>query len=180
MDPQELECEKLLLKGDPGAIKMMLARYQRPLFSFLYHRVGDRMVAEDLLQEVFVKVWRGRSSYRRPGALAGWLFTIARNAAVDHMAKARLRRHGVLDDSAPEPGGPEREVESAMSRERIDAAIQALPENQREVFLMREYGGLSFAAIAKALGCPLGTALGRMRYAVLKLRKELGDLDARS
>ena len=99
---------------------------------------------------------------------------------MDHLAKARVRRHEPIDEGAREPGsGPERAAEATLTRERIESAVSALPEAQREVFLMREYGGLSFAEIAKATGVPLGTALARMRYAVLKLRKELGDLDAR-
>jgi RNA polymerase sigma-70 factor (ECF subfamily) len=79
--------------------------------------------------------------------------------------------------ASPEPG-PEREAEAASARVRIGAALGRLPEDQREVFLLREFGGLSFSEIADAMDCPLSTALARMRYAVLKLRGELGDLRA--
>ena len=77
----------------------------------------------------------------------------------------------------PEPG-PERRAQSHQVREGFAAAMARLPEEQREVFLMREYGGLSFAEISRAAGCPLGTALARMRYAVLKLRQDMEEFHA--
>lgn len=179
MDPEERECERLLQTGDPEALPRLFRRFQRPLLSFLYHQTGDRAAAEDLLQEAFVRVWRNRESYEPRGRLCGWLFTIARRLAIDFGEKRRARGGESLPEELPDPrGGPERAAEALISRERIDAAIAGLPESQREVFLLREYGGLSFAEIAELSGCPLSTALARMRYALLKLRKELGDLDA--
>lgn len=188
MDPLESECERLLRDGDPEAIPRMMKRYNRPLFSFLYHLVGDRSAAEDLLQEVFVRVWKSRERYEAKGRLASWLFTISRNLAVDYSEKARRRRaeplereneEGSFGERFADPGPtPEREAENTALRGRVETAIAELPKEQREVFLMREYGGLSFAEISKAAKIPLGTALARMRYAVLKLRKSLGDVYA--
>ena len=191
MDPEESECERLLQEGDPEAIPRLLKRYNRPLLSFLCHQVGDRTAAEDLMQEVLVRVWRNREGYEAQGRLSGWLFTIARRLAIDHLEKESRRPKplGAQRDEdgaqAPspqdrllDPSTPERELESAGTRSRIEAAIAALPEEQRETFLLREYGGVSFAEIAQMTGSPLGTALARMRYAVLKLRKTLGESDA--
>jgi len=184
VDPEESECERLLLAGDPEAVPRMLKRFNRPLFSFLYHKVRDRTAAEDLLQEVFVRVWRGRERFEARGNLAGWLFTIARRLCIDHSEKAARRRTESLEapagdgrmlaDRIPDPAAsPERSAEGASARRQIEEAVAALPEEQREVFLMREYGGMSFKQIAETTGVPLGTALARMRYAVLKLRKVL-------
>ncbi|MFH2203971.1 MAG: sigma-70 family RNA polymerase sigma factor [Elusimicrobiota bacterium] len=187
MDSGEIECERLLLSRNPDAVRKLIGRYQRPLFSYLYHRMTDVSAADDVLQEVFVKVWKNRDAYEARGSLAGWLFTIARRTALDHEDKIRRRRTASLDAAegigereryADSAVGPERLADSSAMGARIDAAVAALPEDQREVFLLREYGGLSFAEIARETGCPLGTALARMRYAVLKLRDKLGDLDA--
>jgi len=185
VDPREEECDRLLAGRRPEALALLLERFQRPLFSFLYHRIGDAAAAEDLLQELLVRVWRGLDRYESRGRLSAWLFTIARRLASDELAKRGTRRAEPLDDDASqaqaalEPGpGPEAQAASSLARARIEAAVAALPEEQRETFLLREYGGLSFAEIAEVQGCPLGTALARMRYAVVKLRKALEDLDA--
>ena len=159
----------------------MISRFQMPVQSYLYHRLTEKSAAEDVLQEVFVRVWKHRGRYESRDSLAAWIFTIARNLALDHNDKTRRRRTEGID-AAQEPrseaAGPERLAESSDMKTRIDAAIAALPEEQREVFLLREYGDITFAQIARETGCPLGTALARMRYAVLKLRESLGELDA--
>lgn len=188
MDTEESECERLLHERDPAALPKIIERFHRPLYSFLCHQTGDRSVAEDLLQEVFVRALQAKDRFQARGRLSGWLFTIARRLALDYMEKKSRRKTEALETAEEMPGrprefaesspGPEAVFEGEVSRIRIEAAIAALPEQQREVFLMREYGGLSFSQIASAVGCPLGTALARMRYALLKLRKSLEDFDA--
>lgn len=180
VDPEERECELKLRSGDPEALRLIMKRFQRPLLSFLCHMTGDRVSAEDLLQEVFVRVWRHRERYEAQEKLSGWLFTIARRLALDHLEKAG-RRQAIpieeenLQERIPEPdAAPDQVLEGADLRRRIEDAIASLPEDQREVFLLREYGGMQFNEIARMTGAPLGTALARMRYAVLKLRKSLG------
>ncbi len=181
MDAEESECERLLADGRPEAVSALLRRFQRPLYSFLVHLVGDRLEAEDILQEVMVRVWEARGRYEARGRLAAWLFTIARRAALDRLrgrARAVPLEEGALELPAPEAEGPERGAAALLTRASIADALAGLPDAQREVFLMREYGGLSFAEVAAATQAPLGTVLARMRYAVLKLRRVLGDLDA--
>ncbi|MFA5140610.1 MAG: sigma-70 family RNA polymerase sigma factor [Elusimicrobiota bacterium] len=181
MDPEESECELRLRSGDPEAVRLIMKRFQRPLLSFLCNMTGDYASAEDLLQEVLVRVWRHRERYQAQERFSGWLFTIARRLALDHLEKAGRRRtipleEEGLEERVPEPDAvPDRALEGADLRRRIEEAIAALPEEQREVFLLREYGGLQFSEIARMTGAPLGTALARMRYAVLRLRKVLGD-----
>jgi len=186
MDPEELECERLLQAGDPEAIPRLMKRYQRPLFSFLRHQVGDSGAAEDLLQELLIRVWGSRERFQARQRLAAWLFTIARRLSIDHLEKSSRRRHESIDaepdgkaplkDVLRDPGEtPERALEGAALRRRLEEAIAALPDEQREVFLLRQYGEMGFVEIAAMTGCPLGTALARMRYAVLKLRKCLGE-----
>lgn len=176
MEPENLEFGRLVERHGPG------------LFCYLLHRLGRREDAEDAYAEVFMKAWQGWSSYQEHGRVQAWLFTIAHRCAIDRSEKESRRRGVALETDAeglslldravsPEPG-PEREAEGGYARERIALVLAALPAEQRDVFLMREYGGLSFVEIAEASGCPLSTALARMRYAVAKLRAGLGDLDA--
>jgi RNA polymerase sigma-70 factor (ECF subfamily) len=181
VDPEESECELRLRSGDPEAVRLIMKRFQRPLLSFLGNMTGDYGSAEDLLQEVFIRVWRHRDRYQAQGRFSGWLFTIARRLALDHLEKAGRRRTAplegeCLEERLPEPdAAPDKVLEGADLQRRIEWAIAALPEEQREVFLLREYGGLQFSEIARMTDAPLGTALARMRYAVLNLRKALGD-----
>lgn len=167
MEPDRHEFERLVERHGPG------------LYSYLLHRLGRREDAEDAYAEVFMKAWQGWGAYRESGRAQAWLFTIAHRRVVDRARAAALRRAEALEGDAesPEPG-PEREAEGGYARERIGRVLKELPPEQRDVFLMREYGGLSFKEVAEAMGCPLSTALARMRYAVLKLRASLGDLDA--
>ena len=176
MEPDRTEFERLVQEHGPG------------LFSFLLHRLGRRADAEDAYAEVVMKAWEGWGTYQERGRAQAWLFTIAHRRALDRAAYDARRRTVPLEvdaqglsaldrEPSPEPG-PEREAEGGYARERIARALAELPPEQRDVFLMREYGGLSFNEVAAALGCPLSTALARMRYAVMKLRERLGDLDA--
>ena len=176
MAPDDADFAGLLERQGPG------------LFNYLLHRLGRREEAEDVYAEVFMKAWQGWGAYREQGRAQAWLFTIARRSCVDAARRGRHRRTEALEtevdgvsllDKVPSPEpGPEREAEGGYARARIARALAELPVEQREVFLMREFGGLSFAEVAAATECPLPTALARMRYAVQKLRARLGDLDA--
>ena len=176
------EPDAALLEGlrrrDPGAFRWLLDRWGGPLYTYLARRTGDRAAAEDLVSEVLVRVLSHIERYRSRGRFAAWLFTIAYRLCLDHLERRRPDAgEAVVEPASAEPG-PEREAFSAVAREKLERALADLPERQREVFFLREYGGLSFAEIADALDCPLSTALARMRYAVLKLRKDLEGFDA--
>lgn len=164
--------------GDHEAFEELVRRYQGRLLSFLRYRAG-RGVAEDVFQEICVKWWTHMNSYEPTGRFAAWAFTIARHALIDFAQKesrrAFLPLEGAAETVADSEPGPSRAAESAETRERLARALSELSDEQREVFLLREYGGLSFKEVAAAQGCPLNTALARMRYALLKLR---GSLEA--
>ncbi len=170
-----------MLGVKPDELARWLEEFKGPLHSFLRRMAGEA-AADDLFQEVFVKALKAAGTYEDRQRPAAWLFTIARRLAVDHLR--RERPQASLDQTSGEgaslaetlPGKdprPEAELESSETRARIMAAIDVLPTDQREVFLMREHGGLSFKEISEALGVPLNTALGRMHYAVTKLRRTL-------
>lgn len=174
--------------GDRGAFEALLNRYRRPIFNFVLRFVNERAPAEELYQEVWLKVVERCDDFRGDAKFSTWLYAIARNLCVDHQRKMRFRTHASLD--APNPGrgpaGTERLVNPGPSaeqraiagrtRDRIARAVQALPEEQREVFLLRQLQGLPFHEIAEIVGIPTNTVKSRMRYALERLRHALGDL----
>ena len=179
-------------RGDSKAFAVLVSRHRRGLFNFLLRSVNNPSRAEELLQEVFLRVIRAKSRYEQTARFSTWLYTIARNLCVDESRRAKFRRTVSLD--APRRGrdGDERESmidstaavqvevdDEAMGptiQRRVSAALDLLPDDQREVFLMRQLGGLSFKQIGKVVGAPENTVKSRMRYALEKLREQLKDL----
>jgi len=178
-------------KGDVRSFEVLLARHKKPVYNFIYRFVGERAQAEDLLQETFLRVIKGSSSYQREARFTTWLYTIARNQCVDLSRRMKLRRAASLDAPAAHGDGPDgaplleviadggAQVERcAMGSElqvRIKTTIAKLSDEQREVFLMREILNMQFKEIAEATGVPENTVKSRMRYALEKLRDLLED-----
>lgn len=178
--------------GDARAFEQLVQRHQRGIYNFILRSVRDRARADELLQEVFLRVVRAKDRYERTAKFTTWIYAIARNLCVDESRRARFRDHKSLDAKRPgrdgEEGGnllsrlPSPEVptdeaaEAPTLRKRMTVAIDALPEEQREVFLLRQVSGLSFREIGETLGVPENTIKSRMRYALEKLREHLSDL----
>ena len=172
--------------GNPDAIDRLVGKYGSSLLSYLTATMRNRSDAEEVFQDTWLKAMR-KIAFFRGGSFKAWLTTIARNCVID---RARRRRPSVsLNQEVGEDGAQvidfvedpaARKPESGMVSEergaRIREAVAALPEAQREVFLLRTEQELSFAEIAEMLAIPLNTALGRMHYAVTRLRKELADI----
>jgi RNA polymerase sigma-70 factor (ECF subfamily) len=181
-------------RGDVTAFAELVARHEKPLWNFLRRIVRDESAAEDLLQETFMRVVHGAAAWQPNAKFSTWLYTIGRNLCIDHGRKLQHRRTlsldghagGGDDDVTPrlheQLSGADRGAErSALNRElaaRLDRAIAALPEPQREVFLMREVLDLPFAEIAEAVGASEATVKSRMRYALQRLRSELAETPA--
>ena len=179
-------------EGDPRAFETLVARHGRGLFNFLLRSVRTPHRAEELLQEVLLRVVRSKDRYRRSARFTTWVYTIARNLTVDESRRARFRDHESLD--APMRGAAANHSRTRLSRiaaddvptdmaaeapslrKRLRAAIDELPDDQREVFLMRQVSGMSFREIGEIVGAPENTVKSRMRYALEKLRGELADL----
>jgi RNA polymerase sigma-70 factor (ECF subfamily) len=172
-------------KGDEAAFEMILSRYTRPLFGFLCRYLGGVDRAEDVFQEVFYEVIRGRRSYRRRYRFAAWLFRIGRNRAVDRLRRNGVRKTESLDHPANprEHEGetqvakivtgdpdPESEAQSLELGKALEAALASLPADQREVFWLKERSGLSLGEIAEITGVSQNTVKSRLRYALEKLR----------
>jgi RNA polymerase sigma-70 factor, ECF subfamily len=179
--------------GNVQAFSELVARHERALWNFVRRFVGDGASAEDLLQEVFLRVVRSAGEWQPTAKFSTWIYTIARNLCTDHARRMTLRRASSLDgpalgDGQSDGSGPRRidavvgadrggEV-ALQNREmalRIERALASLPVEQREVFLMRELQDMPFADIAVAVGASLPTVKSRMRYALERLRGALDE-----
>ncbi len=172
--------------GSAAAIDRLVEKYGSSLLAYLTATTRNRGDAEEIFQDTWLKAMRKIALFRG-GSFKAWLTTIARNCVIDRTRRKRpamslnqeVGEDGaqvidfVEDASAP---GPEAGMVSDERCARIREAVAALPEAQREIFLLRTEQELSFAEIAEMLAIPLNTALGRMHYAVTRLRKELADL----
>lgn len=178
--------------GDVAAFEELLRRHERAVFNFIARFLGDRTVAEDLVQEVFMRVIRTAGRYKRKAKFTTWLFTIARNICIDRSRHQSRRSEVSLNrslaangeddgasflDRVPDDNSPDGAGQSirAEFRARLQAALDELPDEQREVFVMREFGGLKFREIADAIDVSENTVKSRMRYALETLRGHLAD-----
>jgi RNA polymerase sigma-70 factor (ECF subfamily) len=171
--------------GDRDAFEVLYQRYKAPIFTFLVRQYTSKDNANEITQETFIRVIRSAASFRHGSKFATWIFTISRNLAIDFLRKAKHRSHASLDqpigDNGPTLGerlpgnSPNPDKASAQStlRDDIAQALSNLPDDQREVFLLREYHGLPFREIATVVNAKEGTAKSRMRYALKTLRNEL-------
>lgn len=171
--------------GDAGAFEALFDRYKAPIYVFLVRQCGNSEIAADLTQDVFAKLLRRADTFRHQSKFSTWIYTIARNTAMDHARKSKHRNHASLDaqtgDDGPAlvervPGDhptPERGTTAGELQIALAKAIEKLPEDQREVFILREYQGMPFAEIAEVVDAKVGTVKSRMRYALEALRLEL-------
>jgi RNA polymerase sigma factor (sigma-70 family) len=166
--------------GDESALRVLVNRHKSKIFTTIMLRVKDRALAEDIFQDTFVKVINTlkRGSYKEEGKFIQWILRIARNLVIDHFRK--VSRLPMITDSEGEDIfrsiriAEENQEDKIIIEERdehLRKLIQALPDEQREVLIMRHYGDLSFKEIADMTGVSINTALGRMRYALNNMRK---------
>jgi len=194
-DLEQLSDEELMeayQRGDSRAFERLLRKHRKPVYNFINRQVGHEATAEDLMQEVFLRVIKGAPTYQKQAKFTTWVYTIARNLCVDHTRRAKHRKAASLDqpigsgDTGKERStmgelvadrGPQVDRQ-AIGRElqgHLQHAISALSEEQREVFLMREYLNMPFKEIAEVIGCPENTVKSRMRYALDHLRQLLDE-----
>jgi len=168
------------IAGKESALEILIKRHQQRIFSFIYSKVQSRDIAEDVFQDTFIKVIRTlkRGKYNEEGKFLPWVMRIAHNLVIDHFRKSsRIPTFKNSDefDIFSFIGDDALNAENKMIRDQIlldvGELIEELPEDQRQVIKMRMYMNMSFNEISENTGVSINTALGRMRYALINLRK---------
>jgi len=171
----------LYINGNENAFAHLLNRHKSKIYTTVYLIVKDQYIAEDLLQETFIKAIKKlkSGSYNEEGKFAPWLVRIAHNLAIDYFRKEKRYPCIVMEDGSNIFNSLAFSEDSSESirikdetHEALKKMIDSLPDTQREVLLMRHYSDMSFQEIAEATGVSINTALGRMRYALINLRKK--------
>lgn len=175
---------RLAAEGEPCALEVLYDRYNRVVYSFALRILGDPRLAEELLQEVFFRVWRQGNAYQSAkGSFITWLLSITHNMAIDDIRKRKRRPQSadnadadlVLAGIADNKTDVENEVWLGTVRSSILAAMETLPPAQRDAIELAYFQGLTQREVADRLGEPLGTIKTRMRLGMQKLRDQLGD-----
>ena len=182
LHPSDSALISLYLAGQESAFALLLDRHRSRVFTTILLIVRDEEMAEDLLQDTFIKAIHTMKSgrYNEEGKFAPWICRIAHNMAIDSFRRNKRTPHVSLTDNERlantltiADDGPDDILAREETHERLRTLIQELPAAQKEVLLMRHYGDMSFQEIADATGVSINTALGRMRYALINLRKKM-------
>lgn len=166
--------------GDENALAVLIKRHQSKIYGFIYSKVTDRDIADDIFQDTFIKVIKTLklNAYNEEGKFLPWVMRISHNLIVDHFRKNKkmpmyreteeFSIFSIMSDNSPN-------VENRIITDQVESdlkrLIEELPDDQKEVLQMRIYQDLSFKEIADLTGVSINTALGRMRYALMNLRK---------
>jgi RNA polymerase sigma-70 factor (ECF subfamily) len=171
---------KNYVAGDESALATLITRHESKIYGFIYSKIADRDISDDIFQDTFIKVIKTlkSNSYNEEGKFLPWVMRIAHNLIIDHFRKNKkmpmfreteeFSIFSVMSDNSMT-------VENQMISDQVEMdlkrLIEELPEDQKEVLMMRIYQDLSFKEISELTGVSINTALGRMRYALMNLRK---------
>jgi RNA polymerase sigma factor (sigma-70 family) len=169
------------ISGDEDAIEAIICRYKNKLYTYINLTVKNQHLAEDIFQDTFVKVIKSlqEGKYQDNGKLLSWIMRIAHNLIIDHFRREKQINIRSNDDFEMDIFNSPRYSEATIEQELVNnqvmtdvrKLIDQLPPDQKEIILLRHYGGLSFKEIADQTNVSINTALGRMRYAILNMRK---------
>ncbi|GAC1530170.1 MAG: sigma-70 family RNA polymerase sigma factor [Sediminibacterium sp.] len=171
-------------EGDVDAFEILIYRYKDKIFSSIQFFVKDNYLAEDLFQDVFIKIidTLKNKRYTEEGKFLPWALRIAHNLCVDYFRKVkRMPAIKTSDDKdifevlQITEEGPDNKIMQAQSHARVRLMLNLLPEEQREIIVLRHYANMSFKEIAQITNCSINTALGRMRYGLINLRKMMTE-----
>ena len=173
------------LSGNSNSFSILLDRYQKRVYGFIFSKVYDPDLADDIFQDAFIKVVKSLrlGKYNDEGRFLSWVIRIAHNLIMDHYRKInRLPKHeskienfDVLDRLVEQGNSIEETIIETQIQSDLSTLIEELPDNQKEVLRMRLYQEMSFKEIGDHTGVSINTALGRMRYAVINLRKMIKE-----
>ena len=176
----DAQLESNYIRGEESALEVLITRHKQRIYSFIYSKVFDRDISEDIFQDTFIKVIRTlkRGKYNEEGKFLPWVMRIAHNLVIDHFRKnSRMPKFdnsgdfnifSVISDNAL---NAEKTIIKGQVEADVRRLIDELPEDQKEVLVMRMYKDMSFKEISERTGVSINTALGRMRYALINMRK---------
>jgi len=168
------------IDGDESSLSILISRHKQRIYSFVYSKVLDRDITEDIFQDTFIKVINTlkRGAYNEEGKFLPWVMRIAHNLVIDHFRKnnrmpkfdnsGEFSIFSVLSDNDL---NAEKKIIKSQVEEDVRRLIEELPEDQKQVLVMRMYKDMSFKEISERTGVSINTALGRMRYALINMRK---------
>lgn len=173
------------LKGDEESLELLIQRYLRPIYSFVYRYVGNAQETEDITQEAFIKIWRNLKKFDRQKSFKTWIFTIAKNTAFDHLKKKKAilfsefeneEGENTLTETLVDPAPlPQELLERAGIAQMLNSAMEILSPKYRMVLFLRYNDHFNFREIAESLGESLNTVKSRHRRALIMLKKLLSE-----
>ncbi len=171
---------KNYMAGDESALSILINRHQSKIYGFIYSKIPDRDISDDIFQDTFVKVIKTlkSNSYNEEGKFLPWVMRIAHNLIIDHFRRNKkmpmfreTEEFSIFSIMTDHALTVENQIIADQVQEDLKKIIEELPEDQKEVLVMRIYQDLSFKEISELTGVSINTALGRMRYAIMNLRK---------
>ena len=177
----DFELVQRFKEGDQLSLELLISRHKNKVYTYIYLIVKNQQLAEDIFQDTFIKVIKSlnENKYRDNGKFVSWVIRIAHNLIIDHFRKEKQMNTLSNDDYEADLFNSKKfaddNIEDVIVKDQITSDVRTLidelPDDQREVILLRHYGGLSFKEIADQTNVSINTALGRMRYALINLRK---------
>jgi RNA polymerase sigma factor (sigma-70 family) len=173
--------------GDQSSIEILIHRHKKKVYNYILLMVKDQQLAEDIFQDTFIKVIKSllQDKYKDNGKFSSWVVRIAHNLVIDHFRKEKqlnlVNNSNYESDIFNSRKLSDRNIEDAIIQDQITEDVRSLidflPDDQKEVILLRHYSDLSFKEIAEQTNVSINTALGRMRYALINLRKLIAEKD---
>jgi RNA polymerase sigma-70 factor, ECF subfamily len=161
--------------GDRAAFAELFGLFEKPILNYLFRLGRNRALAEDLLQDAFLRVWKAAPAWEPAAKVSTWIFKIAHNLYLNEAARRREKPLEGADETSNDD--PTADLRRAELRAQVKKAVDALPEGEREVLLLSEFDGFKYAEISEVLGIPVGTVKSRMFSAVQRLKETLRGLD---
>ncbi len=174
--------------GMPPSFEELVREYSKRVLSIAYDYVKDYDLAQDVAQDVFIRVWQKGSEFKAQASLFSWIYRITVNLSIDHLRKSKSRdklsesegtytdQYRIEQESGTTAMVPDAGIETSQLRQRIDASVEVLSENQKQAFILRYYQDMSIEEIASIMGCQESTVRQHLFRASHKLRDQLSDL----